>query len=156
KPPRYFVTIFLRGGIDAVYTTDPKTAKDVDARVDVPYTVDGIVDAGTLQLGPHFRPLAKYASEMCILRGVQVATANHESGAYQIMRMRTAVQPNMPSLHDIIGSHREDQPLASVTMGKLASFEFTPGGIIAPTADPNDQAVTSLDAVDELSDEEAE
>src|SRR3979409_984045 len=77
KAPRYFVTVFLRGGIDAVYTTDPKTKKDVEANVDVPYDVGSIVDGGPIQFGPHFRPFQKWASKMAVLRGVQVSTANH-------------------------------------------------------------------------------
>ena len=154
KAPRYFVTVFLRGGIDAVYTTDPKTKNDVAANVDVPYDVNAIVD-GPIQLGPHFRPLQKFASQMAILRGVQVSTANHETGAYQVLRMRTDVMPNMPSLFDILGQHREGQPLASVALGKLSSFEHSPDALIAPTGDSGD-GETSLDAVDQLSDEDVD
>jgi hypothetical protein len=154
KGPRYFVNIFLRGGIDAVYTTDPKTKHEVDDRVDVPYDIGGIVDGGKLQFGPHFRPLAKYADKIAILRGVQVSTANHETGGYQATRLRTNVQPGMPSLQDILGMTRDDQPLGSVAIGHLAVFEHSPGGVVAPTGDPS-EATTSLDAVDEISDEEA-
>src|SRR4051812_4180115 len=64
---RYFVTIFLRGGIDAVYTTDPKVRADVDAKVDVPYGANAIVDTGKMPFGPHFRPLAKWAPEMAVV-----------------------------------------------------------------------------------------
>ena len=154
KAPRYFVTVFLRGGVDAVYTMDPKVKADVESNVDVPYGANAIVDTGKMPFGPHFRSLARWAPEMAILRGIQVSTANHETGAYQVVRMRTNVEPNMPSLHDIIGQHREEQPLAAVTVGKLASFEHSPGAVIAPTGEPGD-SLTSLDAVDELSDEEA-
>ncbi len=153
KTPRYFVTIFLRGGIDAVYTTNPRTRADVDKDVDVPYGPDAIVDTGKMQLGPHFRPLARFAEQMAIVRGVQVSTANHQTGAYQVARMRTSVEPSMPSLHDIIGQRRDGQPLSSVTLGKLASFDASPGSLIAPTGVGD--KTTSLDVVDELSDEEA-
>src|SRR5689334_8407167 len=74
--PRYFVNIFLRGGIDAVTTTDPKTRAQVLPNIDVPYGANEIVDAGGLQFGPHFRPLQKWAGKMAILRNVAVNTAN--------------------------------------------------------------------------------
>jgi hypothetical protein len=153
-PPRYFVTVFLRGGIDAVYTTDPKTRSEVDADVDVPYGANDIVDAGKMQFGPHFRPLARWAPELAVVRGVQVTTANHETGAFQMMRLRTNVEPTMPSLQDIIGAHRDTQPLASVTVGRLNSFEASPNAVVAPNGTEG-RSLTSLEAVDALSDEEA-
>ncbi len=148
--PRYFVTLFLRGGIDGVYTIDPKTRADVDADVDVPYGVDSIVDAGNVQFGPHFAKLKPWANKMAVVKGLQVHVANHESGAYQLLRMRTAVTANIPSLHEILGQRRE-QPLASVTLGDLSSFDYSAGSIVAPTGGGG---TTSLDAMDQLSDEE--
>ncbi len=149
--PRYLVTIFLRGGIDAVYTTDPKTRAEVEPRVDVPYGANEIVDAGGMLFGPHFKPLVKWAPKMAVVRGVQVRTANHETGAFQIVRMRTGVVPTMPSLHDIIGQTRDGQALSSVMLGDISSFEHTPGELAAPTGRSDS---TSLDVIDEMSDEE--
>ena len=149
--PRYFLTIYCRGGIDGVYTMDPKTRGDVDADIDVPYAINDIVDAGPFALGPHFAGLKKWAPEMAVVRGVRVQTANHESGSFQMLRMRTGVTPSMPSLFDVIGQHRDGQPLSTVSLGKLASFEHTPGALEAPTGESNN---TSLDAVDKLSDED--
>lgn len=150
KGPRYFVTFFLRGGMDAVYTLDPKTRADVEANIDVPYGANEIVDASGMPFGPHFKRMAKWAPKMAIVKGVQVKTANHESGAYQMLRMRTSVTTSMPSLFDIIGQERDTQPLASVTLGDLSSFEHSPGAVIVPTGRGN----TSLDAIDGLSDED--
>jgi hypothetical protein len=151
KGPRYFVTFFLRGGIDAVYTLDPKSKGDVEKNIDVPYNANEIVDAGTMTFGPHFAKLTKWAPKMAVVRGVQVKTANHETGAFQMVRMRTQVTTSMPSLYDIIGQERdENQALASVTLGDLSSFEHSPGAVIAPTGRGN----TSLDAIDEMSDED--
>lgn len=152
RGPRYFVTLFLRGGIDPVYTTDPKVRADVDADVDVPYTANEIVAAGPLAFGPHFKALATWAPKMAVVRGVQVRTANHETGAFQMVRMRTGVSTTMPSLYDVIGQSRDTQPLASVVLGEVSSFEHSPGALIAPTGVSD--GVTSLDAIDELSDEE--
>jgi uncharacterized protein (DUF1501 family) len=152
RGPRYFVTLFLRGGIDPVYTMDPKLKSEVEPRVDVPYDGNAIVDAGAMQLGPHFKALKKWSSKMAIVRAVQVKTANHESGAFQTIRMRTGVTTNMPSLYDIIGSSRDGQPLASVLLGEISSFEHSPGALAAPTGAPDGK--TSLDLLDGLDDED--
>lgn len=146
KGPRYVVMLFLRGGVDGVYTTDPKSRADVGPKVDVPYDANQIVDAGGLQFGPHWKKLARWAPQMAVLRGVQVRTANHESGALQVLRMKTAVSPNMPALLDIIGQHRE-QPLASVTMGRTSSLEHSQGAFGGPTGDSEKTVVDALDGL---------
>jgi len=148
--PRYFVTLFLRGGIDGVLTLDPKTRADVDAKVDVPYGPDQIVDAGTLQLGPQLSGLKPWASKLAIVKGIQVHIANHESGAYQLLRMRSGVTSNMPSLYELIGQRRE-QPLASVSLGDLSSFDYSGGSLISPTGGGG---TTALETMDKLSDED--
>lgn len=150
--PRYFVTLFLRGGIDAVYTTDPKRKGEVEDRVDVPYEGNAIVDAGNIQFGPHFKPLAKWAPKMAVVRGVQVKTANHESGAFQMVRMRTRVTTSMPSLYDVIGQSRDGQPLGSVLLGEVSTFEHSPGALAAPTG--TEGGKTALDMLDGLAEED--
>jgi uncharacterized protein (DUF1501 family) len=152
KAPRYFVTFFLRGGMDAVYTFDPKTRADVEAKVDVPYAANDILDAGPLQFGPHFKPLTKWAKDMSVVRGIQVKTANHETGSFQMIRMRTRVSTNMPSLYDVLGQSRDTQPLGSVMLGEISSFEHSPGALAAPTGASDGK--TSLDVLDELSDDD--
>jgi hypothetical protein len=142
--PRYVVVMFLRGGMDSVYTTDPKSRADVAAKVDVPYGANEIVDAGGLQFGPHYAKMKRWAGKMAVVHGVQVRTANHESGALQMLRMKTAVTANMPSILDVIGQERE-QPLASVTMGTTSSLEHSPGNFGGPTADSENTIVDSLD-----------
>jgi uncharacterized protein (DUF1501 family) len=151
--PRYYVTIFLRGGIDSVYTVDPKSKSEVEANVDVPYETNAIVDTGAMPFGPHFAPLSRFAKQMAIVRGVQVRTANHETGAYQVVRMRTGTAPRAPSLMDILGHQRDGQPLASVGLGHLASFEHSPGALLLPT---NQEGNTAIEEIDDLSDEDLE
>jgi hypothetical protein len=146
KGPRYVVVLFLRGGVDGVYSTDPKTKADVGDKVDVPYGANDIVDAGGLQFGPHWKRLARWAPQMAVVRGVQVRTANHESGALQMLRMKTAVSPNMPAILDIVGQHRE-QPLASVTIGRTSSLEHSQGALGGPTGDSEKTVVDALDTV---------
>jgi uncharacterized protein (DUF1501 family) len=113
--PRYVMSLFLSGGIDAITTTDPKTRADVEAWVDVPYAPGAIVDAGGLRLGPHFAPLAKAAPRIAIVNGVQVRTANHNTGREQFLRMRTGTRADMPTLLQVIGLGRDTQAVGCMT-----------------------------------------
>jgi uncharacterized protein (DUF1501 family) len=113
--PRYFLSLFLSGGIDAVFTTDPKTRADVEAWVDVPYAPSAIVDAGGLRLGPHFAPLAKHAPRMAIVNGVQVRTANHNTGREQLLRMRTGTRAEMPTIMQAIGLRKTTQAVGCMS-----------------------------------------
>jgi len=112
--PRYFVSIFLSGGIDPIYTTDPKVRADVEPWVDVPYGPDAILDAGAIRLGPHFAPLAPLAPRLAILNGIALRTANHNTGSEQFLRMKTGTRPEMPSLLQLLGQHRDGQAVGCV------------------------------------------
>lgn len=126
--PRYYVVLFLRGGIDAIYTTDPKSRGEVDASVDVPYAAGQIIEAGGLRLGPHLAPLRAYADRLAIVNGVAVHTANHETGSQQMVRLKTAVSTSAPALLEILGAHRDTQPLATVALGAgLWRHDHSPG-----------------------------
>ncbi len=146
RGPRYFVIIMLRGGVDAVYTADPKVRAEVDSRVDVPYEPSSIVETGGVPLGPHFEALKPWGERLGVLRGVQVRTANHESGAQQMLRLRTSVNTQMPALLDLIGMTRDSQPLASVTMGSLGAHEHSVAGFSAPTYGSDNTLLDRLDA----------
>jgi uncharacterized protein (DUF1501 family) len=111
RGPRYFVSIFLSGGIDAIYTTDPKAASEVESFVDVPYAKNAIVEAGDVRLGPHFAPLARHVSRLAIVNGIQVHTANHNTGTEQFVRMRTRTHPQMPPFFQLVGRHRDSQAI---------------------------------------------
>jgi hypothetical protein len=115
--PRYFVTVVLGGGVDAVYTTNPLVKKDVESWVDVPFRPSEIIDTGSVQLGPLWAKLADASRDMAILNGVQLSTANHDTGYLQLVRMRNDAHRQMPPLDYIIGSHRDGQPLGSITVG---------------------------------------
>lgn len=109
--PRYWVLILLSGGHDTLYTTDPKIARDVDSIVTLP-TENRVVDAGELRFGPHFAPLARWASELTVLNGVQVRTVNHETGQKQFFHLKTNVTDAMPTALDVIAARRGGQPLS--------------------------------------------
>jgi hypothetical protein len=129
--PRYVVIVYLDGGIDPVLTTDPRTPDQVAARVDVPLSPDEIVNAGAIRLGPHFAPLAPWASRMAIINGVHVDTANHNTGWAQISRLRTRVFGAMPGILDIIGEYRDGQPLSCISFNTLAPAQYSPGHVDA-------------------------
>jgi uncharacterized protein (DUF1501 family) len=107
--PRYFLSVYLSGGIDAVCTTDPRTSAGVEPGIDVPYGRDEIVDAGAFQLGPTFAPFAAVASRMAVVNGVALRTANHNTGAEQFLRMKTGTRAEMPSLLQLLGERRDGQ-----------------------------------------------
>lgn len=121
--PRSLVLIFLRGGIDAMYTTDPKLRADVDDGIDVPFAEREIVSAGRQRVGPHLAALSAFLPRMTLVNGIRVNTANHETGAAQVLRQRTGVLPAMPGLLDIIGARRDGQPLGSVSLGQFNRYE---------------------------------
>ena len=77
--------------------------------VDVPYGRDEIVEAGALRLGPNFAPLAPVVGRMAIVHGVALRTANHNTGSEQFLRMKTGTRPEMPSLLQLLGEHRDGQ-----------------------------------------------
>ncbi len=131
--PRYIVSVFLRGGIDAIYTTNPRTRAEVSDRVEVPYAPADIVDAGAMPLGPHLAPLAPVGDRLAIVNGVRVHTANHKTGALQALRLRTMVTPEMPALLDVVGRRRDGQPLGSVVLGDVSGLEHSPGFFGGPT-----------------------
>ena len=120
--PRHTVLINMTGGFDSVYTTDPKTRSMVEPWVDVPYGSDEQISVGNMSMGPHLAPLAKQG-RMAILNGVQLGTANHDTGLDQFVRLRTGVKSSMPLLLDLLGEHRSGQPLSTVTLGS-ASMEY--------------------------------
>ncbi|HTE55044.1 MAG TPA: DUF1501 domain-containing protein [Kofleriaceae bacterium] len=124
--PRYFVQLLLSGGHDTVYTTDPKTRGEVRGDIDLPQK-NQIVDSGKLRLGAHFAPLARYADRLSFLNGVQVGTANHETGLKQFVRLKTNVSERMPGVLDIIGrQRRQDQPIAAIHLNMFHRVLHTP------------------------------
>jgi uncharacterized protein DUF1501 len=133
KVPRYYLLIKLGGGHDAVLTTDPKARSEVESWVDVPYRSDAIVDAGKMTLGPQLAALRPYTSQLALINNVQTRTVNHPTGNRQFVRLRTSVSARMPSVLDIIGAARDEQPLGSVSFGDISYYEYTSGWFGKPT-----------------------
>jgi len=137
---RYFVQIIPRGGIDAILTTDPKPRSELESWVDKPFDEGDVVAAGGHVLGPHLRPLAPFADRLVIIKNLAVQTAVHEVGLDYAAALRTEVTPDVPAIIDVLGAHRDGQPLASVTFG-FQSGTF-PSSLFASFdgADPEDLA----------------
>jgi uncharacterized protein (DUF1501 family) len=110
--PRYWVLALMSGGHDTLYTTDPKSAQEVDSLVTLP-TENRVIAAGEHRLGPHFAPLSRWASELTVLNGVQVRTVNHDTGQKQFFHLKTNIVDVMPSVLDIIATRRNGQPLGT-------------------------------------------
>ena len=130
--PRYHVVVLLSGGIDPIYTTDPKVRAEVESGVDLPYQANEIVDAGDFQLGPHFAPLARWSKRMAILNGVQTTVTNHETGSTQFARLRTKVKYSTPSVLEVIARYRDGQPLGCVSMGPTTFWDYSSGWFGTP------------------------
>ena len=126
RGPRYFVQILLSGGHDTVYTTDPKERAEVDEDIALP-TDNQFTETAGLRLGPHFRPLERWGPELSFLNGVQVGTANHETGFRQFLRLKTNITQRMPSALDIIGANRDGQPLGVVYLNLGFGDLHSPG-----------------------------
>ena len=144
--PRYFCSVLLLGGIDPVYTFDPKTRGEVEPWVDVPYSNNGISSLGDIAIGPHLAALKQQSNlqqpstPIALVRGVRVQTGNHRTGEAQYVRMRTNISEMMPLIFDLIGAHRDGQPLSSIVFG---DSEFSPswfGGELLPRLDSASKA----------------
>jgi hypothetical protein len=112
--------------MDAIFTTDPKTRSEVEPWVDLPYGPNQIREAGGVRLGPHLAPLLPFADRLAVLNGVQVRTANHQTGRAQFHRLRTGVIDGMPGLLELIGRMREGPPLGVIHVGKVSASVYSP------------------------------
>jgi hypothetical protein len=112
-PSPRWVIVFLSGGLDSLLTTDPKERKDVEPWVDLPYKPASIVETCGTRVGPLFAPVAHHVPKMAVVNGVQVNTANHQSGRLHFYGMRTGALNSAPTLAELLGALRDaDVPLA--------------------------------------------
>lgn len=87
----YHLFVLLGGGIDAILTLDPKTRREVDPSVDLPYDARSIHSTGELTLGPDIVSLAPWAGRAAVLRGVLTSSVAHEPAVYQLLLMRRGI-----------------------------------------------------------------
>jgi Protein of unknown function (DUF1501) len=117
--PRYFFQIMLGGGIDAIYSFDPKERAEVEPRVDVPFASKEIVTVGNVRMGPHVRELAPWVGRFTIVRGVGTQSAAHIPALAQLMgcRIGRAAYEVNPTLCELIGVRRDTQAVAAAAVG---------------------------------------
>lgn len=157
KGPRYWLCVIPSGGMDAIYTMDPRTSNEVAAGVDVPYKPSEIVEAGGLRLGPLFKGLAPWASRLSVVKGIAVNTANHQTGLLQAARIKTSTSMWTPSALEIIGAHRDGQAVGYMSLNAPFATAYTPYDFGEPFQAAYGPPSTSLFAqLDALSPEELE
>jgi hypothetical protein len=142
KGPRYVLHLVLRGGVDAIWTMDPRTRGDVSAGVDVPYDANAIIGDG-VAFGPHLAPLRRWLPKACVVRGVRMGTANHVTGAIQVLRCKVDARIGEPTLLEIIGARRDRQALGTVTFGGLTRHFYSGGFFDGSLFDTIDRAAPS-------------
>lgn len=157
KPPRYVVGIFLRGGIDKIWSTDPREPSEVSKGTDLTYKPQEIVGtkSGSIKYGPLYKELLPWASRTAVLRGVRMKTANHLTGDNQMLRFRTNWTYSSPSIAEVIGSGRDTQALPALYMGGQEVNDMSPTtgfgearlGLIFFSAGPG-SLLASADATD--------
>jgi uncharacterized protein DUF1501 len=124
--PRYIVRILCSGGIDPLFTTDPKTRADVASSVDVPYKPTEILESRYGHVGPQWAALHPHLASLTMLNGVRLKTANHQYGWLSCRMMRTKASPGLPGVLDIIGAHRDRQAMACMSLGPLIGNDYNP------------------------------
>lgn len=155
RGPRYWLCIVPAGGMDAIYTTDPRTRNEVASGVDVPYKPAEIIEAAGMRLGPLFSGLRAWAPKLAIVNGVAVNTANHHTGLLQIARLRTSTTRWTPSAFEIIGAHRDGQAVGYLSVGAQFATAYTPSMFGEPDEAAYGPAATSLfKLLDQLAPEE--
>jgi len=114
--PRFYLQIIPSGGMDAVYTVDPKTTKEVAKGIDVPYRASAIVPAGPVRLAPTFGALKRWGPRLAVVNGFRQNSANHQSGLAHVTRCKSHTAPSMPTLLDILGTRRGDEAVGSMSI----------------------------------------
>lgn len=80
KRPSRYLQLCIAGGMDALYSFDPKEPSQVDRRVVVPYKPDKIVHTKHHKLAPYMSPLAGQAERFALVNGIAGGTVSHEFG----------------------------------------------------------------------------
>jgi hypothetical protein len=91
RPPRTFLQIILRGGIDPVLATDPKHREQVAADVDVPYPDRAVIERGGRRFGPALGVLGALVDTLTVVRGVRIYSASHPAALRRLLELRGEV-----------------------------------------------------------------
>ncbi len=124
--PRFYLQIIPVGGMDSIYTMDPKRPTDLDKGFDVPYKPNTIVETKAGRLGPQFKVLERWLPRVAIVNSFHQNSANHISGMAHITRMKTRMGNGTPSIMEILGSRRTTEATATISMGSVYASAFSP------------------------------
>jgi hypothetical protein len=123
--PRFYMQIIPSGGMDAVYTVDPKTSREVLDGIDVAFPAADLIDSGPIRLAPTMRPLAKWASRFAVVNAFRQNSANHQSGIAHVTRCKSDTTTAMPTLCDILGARRHDEALGAMSINADFSTAYS-------------------------------
>ncbi|MBS1121508.1 MAG: hypothetical protein H6Q90_3736 [Deltaproteobacteria bacterium] len=131
--PRFYLHIIPQGGMDAVYSTDPKKISEVDTGIDVPFGPGEIVETtGGGRLGPSFRALARWTPRLAIVNAFRQNSANHLSGLSNVMHCKSRSAPGSPTLMEILGGRRQREATGAISIGAAMPSAFTPAYLGEP------------------------
>jgi len=116
--PRTLIQFFCPGGIDAVFTTDPKRRTEIDPKVDLNYGDAEILTRERHRIGPYFAPLGALVDRFAILNGIECSTVAHPVGQRLIRQVRRSYVPGAPSLCSLVGAlAKERRPFDEIRIG---------------------------------------
>jgi hypothetical protein len=128
----HFVFINLGGGYDSVYTTDPKTKKELAPGVDLPFRSNEIIGSA-FPMGPLMRPMTDWATRMTVLKGINVGTVSHTNGWTQFYRMKINAANYSPTIVDLLGrADSGNDRLSSMFLGVFQKDAYTSGMLGIP------------------------
>lgn len=131
--PRFYLQIIPQGGLDAIYTTDPKKLAEVNPGIDIPFAPGDIVETSATRLGPCFRALARWMPRLAIVNGILQNSANHVSGLAHITRYKSVTSDDTPTLLDLLGARRGDEATGAVSIGCALASGYSPGFLGQPS-----------------------
>jgi uncharacterized protein (DUF1501 family) len=148
--PRFYLQIIPSGGIDAVYGADPKTVRDVERGIDVPYPAKDIATTREAPLGPAFAALRPWMPRIAIVNSFQQNSANHQSGLVHTTSCRANSVPGTPTLLDVLGARRTAEAVGAITIGTAFAAAFSPKYLGEPTTSQFGNRPGLLDHLDKL------
>jgi hypothetical protein len=110
-----------------MYAFAPKTAREVEAGIDAPFSANQLLEIGAHRIAPPFEPLKSVAGKIAVLSGVRVQTANHQTGHEQFLRMRTRTGGLMDVMTTLLAPSSDGPPLPSVMLGTMKADDYAPG-----------------------------
>jgi hypothetical protein len=148
--PRFYLQIIPSGGVDAVYGADPKTIRDVERGIDVPYPAKDIITTREAPLGPAFAALRPWMLRIAVVNAFRQNSANHQSGLVHTTCCRSTAVPGTPTLLDVLGARRTAEAVGAITIGTAFAAAFSPKYLGEPTTVQFGNRPGLLDHLDKL------